>query len=226
MNQEGGKSMSQLSKPRIAIAMKKEALNSFLRIEAEFCGCDAEICSVPPKNPLLYDLILIDPEVGYCISDGSGCWVIAMVDGYTKKNLTWAHEIWEWPISVETVRNAYEQVKLRQVVKPVERETVTAAEHGTVLYLISREEGKVLYRNQMLTFTPNEMTVLCALADACGQAVSEDTLREQIGGGKGNHVAVHICNVRRRLHGVSPQRLIETRRNEGYALCVPLKPLE
>ena len=219
--------MNQKSKPRIAIVLKTDELKSFFRIEAELCGYDAEICPKPPKDPSLYDLILIDPEVGYCMADESSCRVIAMVDGHGKRSMTWAHDVWEWPISVETVRNTYEQVKFRDFttrdVQPRERVSV---ESGSALYLISREEGKVLYCNQTLRFTPNEMAVLCALADACGQAVSEDTLRERIGVGKGNHVMVHICNIRKRLHQVSPQRLIETRRGQGYALCIPLKPLE
>ena len=218
--------MNQRSKPRIAIVMKREELIAFFRMEAELCGYDAEICATAPRNPSHYDLILIDPEVGYCVSDTSSCFVIAMVEGNTKKSLSWAHCVWEWPISLETVHRTLEQVKAQQAADTLGQEENPPIRSGSDLYLISREEGKILYHNQTLTLTPSEMTILCFLSDDWGQTVSEEELRARIGGGQGNQVAVHICHLRKRLEEVSPHRLIETRRGKGYVLRVPLKPME
>lgn len=218
--------MSESQRPRIAIIMKKEDLGIFFQIEAELCGYETEICSVPPKEPSLYDLVLIDPEVGYCIPDGSSCRVIAIVEGTAKHLPDWAHTVWEWPISVETVRGIFEQVKFRQFAGERRDGEKAPIREKSSLYLISREEGKILYHNQTLTLTPREMTLLCTLSDAGNRPVSEEILRERLGGGQGNHVAVHICNLRKRLGAVSSHPLIETCRGRGYRLRDPLLPIK
>ena len=217
--------MSESHKPRVAIVMKRESIGTFFQIEAEFCGFACEICTTPPQTPSSYDLILIDPSVGYCLHEDDSCYVIATVEATPKKPLSWANEVWELPVSIEIVRDLFERIKLRGVSAPGENREA-AKMIPNALYLVSREEGRILYRNQTIVLTPSEMTLLCALAEAEGKSVSESVLRERIGVDRGNQVAVHLCNLRKKLEKVSTHRLIETRRGLGYALVEPLVPLE
>ena len=103
--------MSGVNKPKAAIVIKKEELIAFFRIEAEFCGYECEICETPPQDPSLYDLVLIDPTVGLCVSHAENCHVVALIDEKTKNPLSWATEIWEWPMSVEEIHGALARIK-------------------------------------------------------------------------------------------------------------------
>lgn len=218
--------MSGVNKPKAAIVIKKEELIAFFRIEAEFCGYECEICETPPQDPSLYDLVLIDPTVGLCVSHAENCHVVALIDEKTKNPLSWATEIWEWPMSVEEIHGALARIKWSRPWQTSEHRKAEAVVRDTSLYLVSREQGTILYHNQTLTLTPSEMTILCALSDAYGSSVSGEHLQEMIGGGMGNNVVVHICNLRKQLDRVSTQRIIETKRGKGYALTVPLIPLQ
>ena len=218
--------MGGANKPKVAIVIQKEELTAFFRIEAEFCGYECEISATPPREPSLYDLVLIDPAVGYCVSHAEDCHVVAVSDKPSDHTLSWADEFWEWPMSVEEIHGALARIKWTRSREIIQRRSEKSEENDVSLYLVSLEKGTILYHNQTLTLTPNEMTILCTLADSYGTAVSTETLQEGIGGGAGNNVVVHICNLRKQLDRVSTRRIIETKRGKGYALTVPLIPLQ
>ncbi|MBQ9086570.1 MAG: winged helix-turn-helix transcriptional regulator [Clostridia bacterium] len=218
--------MNQEYSAKIAIVLGHPEIVSFFELEAISCGCDPQVLSEPPTDPSFYDLVLIDPRVGYCVSDSPSCRVIAVTDGDIKNSFSWADEAWEWPVPADTVRETYEHLKFSS--EPSDQRSAPKTDpfrRDSVLYLISREENKILYCNRTISLTQCEGRVLYCLAESSGQTVSREELQKRLEGGQGNNVDVHVCNLRRKLDISFGNGIIETRRGKGYVLNARLEAL-
>ena len=69
-----------------------------------------------------------------------------------------------------------------------------------------------------LDLSPNEQTILQALLERRGEAVSRDSLGALIGESTANKVDVYVCYLRKKLAKITPAKIIGTVRNCGYTV--------
>jgi len=143
---------------------------------------------------------------------------LAVITWEGMAELPMADVVWEWPISVLTVRQTYESSSLEESLPTKRREWETVA-----IYLLSEGERRVLYRNRTISLTDREWRILRTLGDAEGKFVSLGALAERMGASDGNAVKVHLCHLRKKLEEPFGIRALETARGRGYRLTVPLK---
>jgi hypothetical protein len=78
--------------------------------------------------------------------------------------------------------------------------------------------GKISLCGQVLSLSPNEQKILTYLLDHRGEAVSRERLSALIGETATNKTDVYVCYLRRKLAAITPVKLIQTVRNQGYML--------
>lgn len=200
------------SKKRIAIISSNEEIAAFFELEAIACGCSARVFSTPPQEILGFDFVVSDLAAGYCFSGNSSCQVAALCTQGKKANLNSFDYVWEWPISVETVREAYEDTVC---VKEVIAEEIS---QSNTIYFLSEPMNTVVYRNQTISLTQSEWQILQLLAKVSEQFVGKEALAALFEECNGNLVQVHICHLRKKLEEPFGIRLIETVRGIGYSL--------
>ena len=198
-------------KKRIAIISPAQEISMFFELEAMACGCPVQTFFAPPQELSEFDLVILDTSAGICFSQDESCKIAALCTGTKKIDRDRFDYVWEWPLAVETVRDAYEgAVAIREVTKEAPKDAP--------MYFLSDEEDTVIYRNQTIALTHSEWLVLKLLAEQNGMPVSRAKLSALFEGTQGNLADVHICHLRKKLESPFGIRLIETVRGQGYLL--------
>ncbi|MBO5937975.1 MAG: winged-helix domain-containing protein [Clostridia bacterium] len=199
-------------KKRIAVISPKREISMFFELEATACGCPVRVFSAPPEELSEFDLVVLDLAAGYCFSQSDTCRIVAVSADGKKPDQHRFDDVWEWPISIETVREAYEGTT------SVKEETVASSESNPTIYFLPEQENTVVYRNQTIALTSSECLVLKLLADRFGEPISRTEISALFEGTQGNLADVHICHLRKKLEAPFGVRLIETVRGQGYCL--------
>jgi len=201
------------SKKRIAVISSDHEIASFFELEAMACGCPVCVFSSPPQEISEFDFVVLDLAAGYCFAEEATCQIAAVgTNGQKTEHLGFDY-VWEWPISVQTVREAYETT-----VATKELRIDASGFSNHTLYFLSEPAYTVVYRNQTISLTQSEWLVLDLLAKADGQIVDRAEISNLFAGTKGNLADVHICHLRKKLEAPFGIRLIETVRGNGYIL--------
>lgn len=199
-------------KKRIAVISRNREISLFFELEAMACGCSARVFSEPPQDISGFDLVVIDLAAGYCFSQDDTCQIAAVCVGEKTVDMSRFDYVWNWPLSVETLREAYEGT-----VAAKELSSNLSSTQPTI-YFLSKEKDTVVYRNQTIPLTHSEWLVLKLLSDHCGVPVDRAEISSLFEGTQGNLGDVHICHLRKKLESPFGIRLIETVRGKGYAL--------
>ena len=211
--------MADITKNRIAIVSENKDIADFFLLEAICCDCSAQVFSSFPNDTLSFDIVIYDSALGACASDGFDCKIITVItdeDGNEKStHLQSTDAVWEWPVSVRTVREAYLGYG------SAETENVKAKE--PVIYILSESKRKLLYLNQQISLTDSEWRILMLLDESGGEPLSREVLNSCLGDRGGNLADVHICNLRKKLEVPHGRRLIVNMRNKGYFLNTKIK---
>lgn len=207
-------------KNRIAVVSRDPDFCTFFELEAIACGCPVFVLRAVPTELSQYDVVIVDAQTGYCVSEGQTCAVITVIRAEAQRKDWLSPTTWEWPVSVETVRALYEARR-----SDVVREAARPEDLTPTLYLLSEEERRVLYRNREITFSEGEWRLLCCLGDARGEPVDRQSLGELFGG-SGNIVDVYVHALRKKLEQPFGIRIIETVRGRGYRLRAVMKQKE
>jgi len=202
-------------KKRIAVISANAEMASFFEWEAMACGCLVQVFSSPPQELSEFDFIVLDVAAGYCFVEEETCQIAAVSSQGNKVATHRFDYVWEWPLSVETVREAYEGIEGIVDFKEV---TVTDSSQKNTLYFSFDQPDTVVYRNQMISLTHSEWMVLRLLAEHSEQSVGREELSQLFEETGGNLVDVHICHLRKKLEAPFGIRLIETVRGKGYTL--------
>lgn len=202
---------------RIAVISADADWSTFFSWEARACGCFVQVFSTPPQTLEGFDLAVLDVRVGPCLPDHGSCRLAVVTAEPLRDGFSMADTVWEWPVSVRAVREAYEGTLGQAVDEPQDERAVPA------IYLLSERERTVLYRNRVIVLTESEWRLLCALGEPDGEVVSRERLADTLGTPDGNAVKVHLCHLRRKLEEPFGVRLVETVRGCGYRLRLPLK---
>ena len=197
-------------KKRIAIISSAREISMFFELEAMVCGCPVQVFSAPPQELSEFDLVILDTSAGICFSQDESCKIAALCTGNKKIDRDRFDYVWEWPLSIETVREAYEGTVA------IKQESTDTTKESTIYFL--SEEDTVVYRNQTIALTHSEWLVLKLLSDRGGELVGRSELSLLFEGTQGNIADVHICHLRKKLETPFGIRLIETVRGKGYAL--------
>ena len=198
-------------KKRIAVISSAREISMFFELEAMACGCPVQVFSAPPQELSDFDLVILDTSAGICFSQNESCKIAALCIGTKKIDRDCFDYLWEWPLSIETVREAYEGTFAI-------KEESTKVNQEASLYFLSDSEDAVIYRNQTISLTHSEWLVLRLLADREKTPVSRTEISDLFEGTQGNIADVHICHLRKKLENPFGIRLIETVRGKGYAL--------
>ena len=199
-------------KKHIAVVSKHREISMFFELEALACGCSVRVFTAPPQDISEFDFVVVDLDTGYCFSQNDMCQIAAVCRGKKTMDMRHFDYVWDWPLSIETVREAYDGgalVKNSDAVIPSEKSTI---------YLLPEKDHTIVYRNQTIGLTESEWIVLKLLADRFGATVSREELSTLFEGTKGNVADVHICHLRKKLEAPFGIRLIETVRGKGYVL--------
>ncbi|MBQ2999019.1 MAG: helix-turn-helix domain-containing protein [Clostridia bacterium] len=200
------------NKKRIAVISSDHDLALFFELEAMACGCSVRVFSSPPQELSEFDFVVLDLAAGYCFAEEDSCQIAAVCrDGRKTEHLGFDY-VWEWPISVQTVREAYENTVV------LKKSIVESSVVNNILYFLSDPIYTVVYRNRTISLTQSEWLVLDLLAKAGGQIVDRAAISDLFAGTKGNLADVHICHLRKKLEAPFGIRLIETVRGNGYIL--------
>ena len=199
-------------KKRIAVISQDREVSTFFELEALACGCSVDMFSDPPQEVSDFDLVVIDLRVGYCFSPTDTCQIAAVCVGDKTVDKSHFDYVWKWPLSVETLREAYEGISA------VETEPSKISFEKPTIYFLLKEPHTVVYRNQTLSLTGSEWQVLSLLADRHGEAVHRSEIAALFEGTQGNLADVHICHLRKKLETPFGIRLIDTMRGKGYCL--------
>ena len=209
--------MTESFKNRIAVISADRDMVTFFAWEARACGCPVEVFDRPPADLSGFDLAVLDARAGLCLPDAEGrCRIVVVGEPAKAEKRFFADLRWEWPISVEVVRAAYES---RRECGDMPTHEMRVASAPTV-YWLSREERTVFYRNRTVALTEREWQLLCALGEAQGQVVSIEALTACLSCDDPNVVKVHLCHLRKKLEEPFGARIVETVRNRGYRLQV------
>ena len=199
-------------KKRIAVISSNRDISSFFELEAMACGCSVRVFSSPPQELLEFDFVVLDLAAGYCFLENSSCQSAAVCAKGKKAELNCFDYVWEWPVSVQTVREAYEDTICVKV--PV---TTEFAQNNTI-YFLTEPTNTVVYRNQTIALTQSEWRILQLISKSPEQSVSREEISALFEDVKGNLPQVHICHLRKKLEEPFGIRLIETVRGKGYSL--------
>lgn len=200
------------NKKRIAVISSDHDVALFFELEAMACGCSVRVFSSPPQELSEFDFVVLDLTAGYCFAEEGSCQIAAVCkDGCKTQHLSFDY-VWEWPVSVQTVREAYEDTVASNEV------LVASSSQNNTIYFLSDSTYTVVYRNQTISLTQSEWLVLDLLAKAGGQIVDRAEISDLFAGTKGNLADVHICHLRKKLEAPFGIRLIETVRGNGYTL--------
>lgn len=199
-------------KKHIAVVSKHRELSMFFELEALACGCSVRVFTAPPQDISEFDFVVIDLEAGYCFSQNDTCQIAVVCRGKRTMDLHQFDYVWDWPVSIETVREAYEGAPLLKT-----SDCVTSSEKSKI-YFLSEKEYSVVYRNQTIALTESEWLVLKLLAERPEKIVPREALSALFEGTQGNVADVHICHLRKKLEAPFGIRLIETVRGKGYLL--------
>ena len=99
---------SNTRKKRIAVISSTREISMFFELEAMACGCPVQVFSAPPQELSDFDLVILDISAGICFSQDESCEIAVLCTGNKKIDRERFDYIWEWPLSIETVREAYE----------------------------------------------------------------------------------------------------------------------
>ncbi len=201
------------NKKRIAVISSDHDIASFFELEAMACGCPVRVFSSPPQEISEFDFVVLDLAAGYCFAEEATCQIAAVSTNGQKTEHLGFDYVWEWPISVQTVRDAYENT-----VATKEWRINSSTPSNNTIYFLSDPAYTVVYRNQTISLTQSEWLVLDLLAKAGAQIVDRATISDLFVGTKGNLADVHICHLRQKLESPFGIRLIETVRGKGYIL--------
>lgn len=211
--------MTEFRKNRIAVISADVLFSDFFAWEARACGCPVEIFSEPPQSFAGFDLAVLDLRVGVCLPDDSRCRLAVVVPDGAEKVYSMADFVWEMPVDVEIVRDAYERViGYAEDSLSEQREARELA-----IYVLSEQKQTVLYRNRTISLTESEWCILRLLGEREGAVVSKELLSQALSSAAGNAVNVHICHLRQKLEASFGVRILETVRGGGYRLKVALK---
>ena len=203
-----------LRKKKIAVISKRRNVSDFLRLEAESCSCAVSVMSVVPTELSGFDVVIIDDDGSYIISDESENIYRINSDGAMDDERTFT-----WPVPVERIRGIFEGYVIENAEKAGESE-------GAVIYLSQEKERTVIYKNRRIEFTESEWKVFECLYEANGEAVSRDALKELFLADEGNITDVYICHLRRKLEEPFGARIIRTVRGKGYSLLAKVRMSE
>ena len=209
--------MTTANKNRIAVVSRDPVFSDFFELEAFACGCPVCVLTAAPAELSEYDVVIMDAQVGYCVSDRQACTVVTVVRSNEQKKEWLSQVTWEWPVSVQLVRALYEEPHADRVQGADLPEQKRERGSVPVLYLLSPEQRQVLYRNREIGLSEGEWRLLCRLRDAGGDPVDRQSLGELFGG-SGNIVDVYVHALRKKLEHPFGIRLIETVRGKGYRL--------
>ncbi len=204
-------------KNRIVVISRNAVMADFFRMEAQACGCPIRVVDKPPASLRDFERVVLDSEVGVCVSDHADCLVAVIVNNKEAMMPITFQECWEWPVSVETVRAFFEGMSAE-----IDGEREPDVPN---VYLLSNEKRELLYCNRRITLTPHEWRILMLLGESEGAIVSRDRLREALGDEQGNMVDVYIHHLRKKLEEDRGVRLIYTVRGRGYRLDLRMKDL-
>lgn len=200
------------NKKRIAVISSDQDLALFFELEAVACGCSVRVFSSPPQEISEFDFVVLDISAGYCFAEEGSCRIAAVCTNGRKIEHHTFDYIWEWPVSVQTVRDAYESKGISN------KSSIDFSFSNNTLYFLSDPAYTVVYRNQTIALTQSEWLVLDLLAKSHGQTVDRAAISDLFAGTKGNLSDVHICHLRKKLEAPFGIRLIETARGNGYTL--------
>ncbi len=210
--------MSKTGRPKICVISRDQDMASFFSLEAQACSCAVTVLKAPPEEVGDYGLIFVDDRAGYCFSEHSDCQIITVrmksFKRYDKKEGN-GLMVWDWPISVKTLRETYEALWGR-CAKSVEKPEPEISMSAETIFLFSDHSCRILYRNQVISLTESEWRILCALGKAEGDSISRIQLSSLISSNVGNAVDVHICHLRKKIEEPFGKKLIFTVRNQGY----------
>lgn len=200
------------TKKRIAVISSNSDIVSFFELEAMACGCPVQVLSSPPQELSKFDFVVLDLASGYCFSEDGTCQIAAVYVDQSPSEQNAFDYVWEWPVSIQTVREAYEGT-----VSTRESFDNDSSSKNTI-YFLSDKTYTVVYLNQTISLTQSEWLVLDLLAKAGGQMVDRAAISDLFAGTKANLADVHICHLRKKLEAPFGIRLIETVRGNGYTL--------
>ena len=214
--------MTGLRKNKIAVISADSAFSDFFAWEARACGCLVEVFLEPPSSLMGFDLVVLDLRVGLCLPDDPRCRLAVVISDGRDGAYPMADFVWEMPVDVEMVRDAYVQVE-RRTEDALSEER---APREAAIYAISERERTVLYQNRTVALTESEWRILTRLGEQQGSVVSKEALAEMLESAVGNAVNVHVCHLRQKLEAPFGVRVLETVRGGGYRLKVALKRWE
>ena len=200
------------TKKRIAVISSNQDIALFFELEAMACGCSVCVFSSPPQEISQFDFVVLDLAAGYCFAEEDSCQIAAVCSDGRKTEQLGFDYVWEWPVSVQTVRNAYENTVVSK------ESIVDSSSSNNTLYFLSDPAYTVVYRNQTISLTQSEWQILHLLAEHSEQSVSREIVSNLFEEAKGNLAQVHICHLRKKLEAPFGIRLIETARGNGYTL--------
>jgi hypothetical protein len=206
-------------KQRIAVISSNSTLSSFFELEAIACGCPVQIFATTPQDVSSFDLIILDLAAGYCFSEQPSSKIVAVVSEPEQSVLPCFSEIWEWPILVETVRSAYENLTATEKTDVIE----FSSHDQPIIYLLPNNQKQVVYRNQIISLTESEWKLLYSMGNKKGTPLSREEANSILENDRGNIADVHICHLRQKLEVPFGIRLIDTVRKQGYALRAVLQ---
>ncbi|MBQ8850306.1 MAG: winged helix-turn-helix transcriptional regulator [Clostridia bacterium] len=200
-------------KKRIAVVSKRRNVSDFLRLEAESCGCSVSVMSRLPPELSEYDIVMVDDDGSYEISEFSdNVYIIASEERFCEGK----ENTFLWPMPVVLIRRVFEGYVTENTARIYDREE-------SVIWLSDGEKKTVIYKDKRIVLTEGEWKVLLCLGQAHGEPVSREALRELFDASDGNITDVYICHLRRKLEEPFGVKLIRTVRCKGYAISATVK---
>lgn len=204
--------MSELK--RIVIISKNKDLARLCEIELIFYGFSVCVSEGAYTDISKYSVAIVDIDTATPSSLRGECKVVGVTGG---------------DINMEENRFKYDCLikypfllsELRDAVGRLSREEGEISKNDS-----SVSEDKIIYANaerkeidfcgRRIELSEYEFRVLERLCGSCGSAVDRTELSDTLGAEKGNIVEVYICHLRKKLEGVSNQKVIHTVRAKGY----------
>ena len=208
-----------VSVKKLAVVTKRERVARFFSLEAEACGIVADVMTSVPEDISGYGMIIIDRAIEKNGKNEKksadrlcGSVSVTKLEGENKLDT-----LWELPVSVKTVRAAFEGSGYPETLCRMAEAT------SQYLYVVDKEERILLCGDRRITLTEGEWRVLFCLNDADGRVVERDRLSALFGATGSNLADVYVCNLRRKLSAFTGARIISTVRGKGYALLTKIK---
>jgi len=204
-----------MKKRRIALLSKNKTLTRFFELEAKMQ--DIELCVFDriPEDIFVFSTVVVDIDTIRQGVNADPRSMIYISGEISSSELFDGVNVLTWPLSIVEMRKIFFEEK------DIEQECVYSG--SKTITFCKGIDNVIKYSGKVIPLTEIEATVLKALCENKGEAVSRERLNLLLGAQDGNIVDVYICKLRKKLEDPEVSRVIYTVRGSGYKIVVGME---